>query len=621
MKNKMKQSLKSELKNVRVSDDLKRRILAEAAQSRSPVKRKSFSIRPLAAAAAVVLVLGATAGIAMLRTEHPDLSATPLSSNNNQPGETWVWTSEEDGLYHWTKACGELSGMSRTKPEDARLSGRKACSACYGDGNKAEELVWMTQHGSVYHAEPDCSGMEGAIGVLEIEAKTLGRLPCGICLDGETIETWSDELQATLPPRLTPSPMATYMPAQATPEPTIPPTMTVAPMAEEQTPRSTPEPFVTLPSEESFDASPTAAPTMHIDGPTAVWTTEQVDGPTAVWPTPQPTPMAEVVYGAEGEIVSIVSYPVETAAPTEVPEEMRGIVWTTDGGWYYHADEHCGGMEGATAVTEKEAQVVEGKIPCDVCMQRTVWTTENGTLWHFAQHCSGMVNAHKRVLEPCEVIDQERCPVCAMGEISVWMTENGTFYHWDEHCSGMMNAKQVCESEALTQNKQPCPDCLGELIVGNEAECIWMTDGGVYYHADEHCSGMQNAHACTVTDALSAGKSPCPTCSKQISEVWCTENGKYYHLDEHCSGMNGAHKCSGSEASAQGKTACPTCMQDVAQAVSGSVVRSESEHHAESEEHRTETEVHHSESEEHRTETEHHSESKEQHSKSEKHHD
>lgn len=349
MKNKLKQSLKSELKNVRVSDDLKKRILAEAAQSRSPVRRKSFSMRPLAAAAAVVLVLGATAGIAMLRTEHPDLSTTPLSSNNKAE-ENWVWISEEDGLYHWAKACGELSGMSRTKPEDARTSGRKACSACYTDGNEAEDdLVWMTQHGNVYHAEPDCSGMEGAIGVLEIEAKTLGRLPCGICLDGETIETWSEELQATLPPRLTPSPMATYMPAQATPEPTIPP------MAKEQTPRSTPEPFVTLPSEESFDASPTAAPTMHIDGPTAVWTTEQVDGPTAVWTTtPEPTPMAEVVYG------------METAAPTEVPEEMRGIVWTTDGGWYYHADEHCSGMEGAVAVTEKEARVVEGKMPCEI---------------------------------------------------------------------------------------------------------------------------------------------------------------------------------------------------------------------------------------------------------------
>lgn len=456
MKNKMKQALDRELESVRVSSELKKRILTEAEVSRMPQERRRTSFRPLAAAAAVALVVGLTAGIVMLRSEKPDLSATPLSAVKSESAQKQVWADASEGLYHVSADCSQAEESVSMPLNDARALGLKGCSSCIENGSElARELVWMTSYGKYYHATKDCSGLTDAVGVLEVEAKTLDRLACPICI-GE------DDLQATPEPTAaateapfgtpTPSPMpmptaaATEMPF-GTPEPTA---------AATETPFGTPEPT----------AVATEAPFSMVE-------------PTAV-PTEAPADAFEPI-----PTVVATKAPAEAASAAIVMNEDGNVsFWMTDGGVYYHVDEHCSGMEGAHECTQEEA-AKSGKILCMVCMP----------------------------------VETESADV-------VYDTASS------------------------------------EVVYDVEEAWVWTTEGGVYYHTDEHCSGMEGATGCSEREALAAGKQPCPICAPQISSVWATAEDKYYHLRQDCSGMVDAQEMTESDALAAGKTLCPNCWQE-----------------------------------------------------------
>ncbi len=63
-------------------------------------------------------------------------------------------------------------------------------------------------------------------------------------------------------------------------------------------------------------------------------------------------------------------------------------------------------------------------------------------------------------------------------EITVWATEGGTYYHLEEHCSGMYSAVQWDISKAVEDGKKPCPVCAGgepgpvELEEGEDISCF-----------------------------------------------------------------------------------------------------------------------------------------------------
>lgn len=109
----------------------------------------------------------------------------------------------------------------------------------------------------------------------------------------------------------------------------------------------------------------------------------------------------------------------------------------------------------------------------------------------------------------------------------------------------------------------PKPDVLTQPVVKdhslkNDEPVVYFTTSGVYYHSEEHCSGMQNAQAHSLSEAEWAGKEPCPICTS----VYATTAGNYYHSEEHCSGMQNASPYSLSEAEAMGKRACPICIEE-----------------------------------------------------------
>ena len=492
MKNELKHSLNEELKSVRVDGGLKRRTLTEAAADRAPSGRRNFSLRPLAMAAALVIVIGLTAGVAALRMEHPDLSAQPQPQPlaKGKSADATVWARRTDGIYHADKSCPDVKNPEKMTLDEARASGMKGCWTCIDEGcDLAGGLVWIPKQGVYYHEDKCCSGMENALGVLEIEAQMLGRSACPVCAGGTGEIVMQEPFIASMVSQPTWTP--------ATPEPTA------APL------------FV----QEEFGVVESTLPPMQTVAPTAFQ--EKV-----VMAQPKPTPMPTFTPTVEPETF------FETA-----PEETH--VWMTKNGVYYHTNEQCSGMQGADYVAKSDA-VDSGKLRCTVCMNNTVW-----------------------------VLDEN------------------VYYHIARYCSGMKDALAVSEQDALDVGKQPCPACIGWMNESSDGE-LWMTDGGVYYHTEEHCSGMQNAHNCNVTDALKDGKLPCPTCAKQFAEVWCAEDGGCYHLDEHCADFAGGQKMTGGEAVANGWELCGGCHSKLVQSLGGELV-----HHAESEVHHAEETTHH----------------------------
>ena len=129
MKNDIGQRLNEELQGVRLSDDRRRRILSEAYHRRTGPKKSLSSLGSLALAAAAVVVIALAAGFAALRTEHPDLNATPMIGG---PGANTceVWINDADGLYHADSSCGNSEDAHCVKLKTARAEGRKACAAC-----------------------------------------------------------------------------------------------------------------------------------------------------------------------------------------------------------------------------------------------------------------------------------------------------------------------------------------------------------------------------------------------------------------------------------------------------------------------------------------------------------
>ena len=97
-----------------------------------------------------------------------------------------------------------------------------------------------------------------------------------------------------------------------------------------------------------------------------------------------------------------------------------------------------------------------------------------------------------------------------------YATKAGRYYHIDAHCGGMMNAMPIAESDALDAGKQPCPVCVtGEAVseeYGVEGEAV----------AEEYSEENE-----VYNDSRAA-------------VYYATMKGAYYHEDPHCSGMKGA---------------------------------------------------------------------------------
>ena len=125
----------------------------------------------VAALAACVLVVAFAAG----NGGAPD--NTVAASPTPNVAVTTVYTTEHGTFYHSDPNCQGMQNAVTMSALEAIEQGKQRCPICMSG-----EAVYATQLGVYYHADPNCSGMQNASAMSESEAKSMGKRPCPTCL-------------------------------------------------------------------------------------------------------------------------------------------------------------------------------------------------------------------------------------------------------------------------------------------------------------------------------------------------------------------------------------------------------------------------------------------------------
>lgn len=194
-----------------------------------------------------------------------------------------------------------------------------------------------------------------------------------------------------------------------------------------------------------------------------------------------------------------------------------------------------------------------------------IWSSTSDSYYHKTETCTNITGTPSRIsMDIARSRGQTACPVCYGAQstgASYYMNKGGRYYHKNKTCSGMKNAQAVTKSQAVKAGKKPCPVCIGS---------YYATKNGKYYHSKSNCSGMQGAQLVTKAAAVKAKKLPCPVCVKKTSSksgtttkakaYYSTTAGRYYHVNPTCSGMKNARKITLATAKKRGQKPCPVCI-------------------------------------------------------------
>ena len=264
-----------------------------------------------------------------------------------------------------------------------------------------------------------------------------------------------------------------------------------------------------LPSPAPTQNSATATPEPTATGLPALIATE----------APLETPVATEIYGPVAIDESALSTPVPsiTPEPTDASAGLSQAMGTT----------------GANAYAD--SQELLNMDPLEIS---AYYSTDTGDYFHTFATCSGMVGAQERTAREALEMGQDFCPVCFnfaqyVGD-PAWSLDEDEYYHADRDCAGIGPALEEIESGytyvylARLAGKLPCPDCIiwQQTTPAILSGALYCTDGGTFVHSVSNCTGMLNASACTLAQALVAGKVPCPTC---IGAECIYVNGIYWN--------------------------------------------------------------------------------------------
>jgi len=91
--------------------------------------------------------------------------------------EQFVYSTKNGKYYHGDRSCSGMRGASARLIAEAEKLGQSACPICMPE----DPTVWMTRAGKYYHDSEDCSGMRYAVAMPESEAIASGRKLCPVC--------------------------------------------------------------------------------------------------------------------------------------------------------------------------------------------------------------------------------------------------------------------------------------------------------------------------------------------------------------------------------------------------------------------------------------------------------
>lgn len=496
-------------------------------------------------------------------------NTTGNTGNTGNTGSDIFYYNPNGTYYHKTENCSGMKNAVKGTAAAAENNGKLPCPTCLG-GTSANAKFYATTNGTWYHTKSNCQGMTNAVRITEATAISRGKTACpecagGVATGGTTVNVNTGNTNNN----------------------------------NNNTVTQTATKYYSTIDGQYFHSK---------DDCTGMKNATEVDAATIAERNQTPCPRcigtSGIYYSTlngtyyhskanctgmkDPDIVTLamINARKQSACPDCIGGSVTGktYYWATANGAYYHSKSNCSGMNGATKVTEDEAEDRD-QLPCPTCVG-SVWGTEDGKFYHKNKSCSGMKNAVHLTIQAAEKSGKTACPECIInvtptpkptatpkpGEddndssLYYYATNDGSYYHRESDCTGMKNATKVSEKTAVARGQKPCPVCIGS---------VWATENGDHYHATATCSGMKNASLVTVDTAELRGQSPCPEClsdgdgdapqtgnvvtNTDKVNVFCTLEGRYYHSEKTCGGMKNAASVTLTWALEHNYTRCDDC--------------------------------------------------------------
>ncbi|MBR6219781.1 MAG: hypothetical protein IKQ80_04400, partial [Clostridia bacterium] len=154
---------------------------------------------------------------------------------------------------------------------------------------------------------------------------------------------------------------------------------------------------------------------------------------------------------------------------------------------------------------------------------------------------------------------KKACPTCAKSATTqVYATKGGKYYHSYATCSGMTNANAGTLAEALAAGFKRCPKCWGNTAANTKTDTTVAAAANTQTAKAAANQKAQQAAAVTTVSSTRAQAAPSKATASN-TYVYATRTSRYYHLNSTCGGMTNASRVSLKTAAKAGKKACPIC--------------------------------------------------------------
>ena len=105
-------------------------------------------------------------------------------NNNSDEAEELVYITESGTVYHQSLDCSHLKlsvkQISKNEVSSKRNAGHAKYYPCEYCGKKAGNSVYITNYGNRYHSDRNCGGIKRTIRTVRI-SEAIGRTPCSEC--------------------------------------------------------------------------------------------------------------------------------------------------------------------------------------------------------------------------------------------------------------------------------------------------------------------------------------------------------------------------------------------------------------------------------------------------------
>ena len=288
---------------------------------------------------------------------------------------------------------------------------------------------------------------------------------------------------------------------------------------------------------------------------------------------------------------------VPADAQSGLAESQTVFMFSDDADFRFHLNDVCGTHEDAT-ILSVGAAIELGMTPCPDCLPEEdymlvavpsgsaveagteiLYATEQGAYCHSELYCSGMEGAHASTVRALAAEPKRLCPVCMTHwsyailprEDSAAMSEEATAA--PTMFAITTNGEEESVVEAVAETAASMSAAYTDIMVSSGE--YYYTPNGIYYHINANCSGMRNASAHSLSEAVGAGKVHCPVCIgddmnlywQPVPEsaediVYIGVGNDYYHANPECFGMTSPLAMEMGSVGV-GRAACPVCLSSI----------------------------------------------------------